>query len=393
MYILNALLLILALPAVLACAYLAVLTLLSGSLSVPQRSSRKLRFDVIVPAHNEELLIARTLASLGRMDWPSDGLRLWVIADNCADSTAARAREAGARVLERRDMSLRGKGHALKVAFTNSLQSGWADAVVIIDADTEVSVNLLEAFASRLESGAEAVQACYGVLNPLASWRTRLATMALACIHDLRSRARERMRLSCGIRGNGWCVTSNILRQLPYQSYSLTEDLEYGIALGLAGHRVHYADEARADAEMAMGSVTAGTQRQRWEDGRLLLVGQKTLPLLRDALRRHSAVCLDLALDLLVLPLSYIALNVTALLFACAVAASLKMASADWLWIGAACIGGLSLYVLRGWQLSGLGRQGLYALGQIPLYVVWKSWVMLQRRDSGKWIRTGRNYE
>ena len=91
--------------------------------------------------------------------------RVLVVADNCTDSTAALARAAGAEVLERDDTERRGKGYALDFAFHASQAHGWADAVVVVDADTEVSANLLEAFAARIENGAKAIQAHYGVLN------------------------------------------------------------------------------------------------------------------------------------------------------------------------------------------------------------------------------------
>jgi hypothetical protein len=75
----------------------------------------------------------------------------------------------------------------------------------------------------------------------------------MAAYHVLRSRARERQRVSCGIRGNGWCVTHKLLASVRYQAFSLAEDLEYGIALGLAGYRVHYAGEAHASQDMTVG--------------------------------------------------------------------------------------------------------------------------------------------
>src|SRR6185503_643631 len=152
--------------------------------------------------------------------------------------------EAGAYVIERNDSVRRGKGFALQYAFRASHEAAWADAVVVVDADTEVSTNLLEAFATRIEAGADAVQVRYGVLNSEASWRTQLLAVAKACFHDVRSRARERLALSCGLRGNGWCVTHCLLAEIPYEAFSLVEDVEYGITLGLAGYRVHYADEA-----------------------------------------------------------------------------------------------------------------------------------------------------
>src|SRR5690606_22233480 len=116
-------------------------------------SRLQLHFDIVVPAHNEASGIGRTLASLRAIDWPRDRFRILVVADNCTDNTAAIARNAGAHVLERQDEHRRGKGHALAFAFEASRRDALADAVVVVDADTGVSPNLLEAFATRLEQG------------------------------------------------------------------------------------------------------------------------------------------------------------------------------------------------------------------------------------------------
>jgi glycosyltransferase involved in cell wall biosynthesis len=72
-----------------------------------------LRFDLIVPAHNEAAIIARTVKSLRAVDWPADRFRVLVVADNCSDNTAQVAREAGAQVLERHGSSHRGTCYAL----------------------------------------------------------------------------------------------------------------------------------------------------------------------------------------------------------------------------------------------------------------------------------------
>jgi cellulose synthase/poly-beta-1,6-N-acetylglucosamine synthase-like glycosyltransferase len=379
----------LALPATFSCGYLLVLTLFSGAPQTPPRSTRRLRFDVVVPAHNEEAGIQRTVASLLKIDWPADRFRVLVVADNCTDTTAVVARIAGARVLERLDSARRGKGYALAFGFESSLRDARADAVVVVDADAEVSPNLLEAFASRIENGANAVQAHYGILNPWASWRTQLITIAKGAFHVVRSRARERLRLSCGIRGNGWCVTHELLRAVPYQSYSLTEDLEYGIELGLAGYRVSYADEAHSDAEMVSVEAVARKQRQRWEQGRFQLTRSRTLPLLIAAVRCRSAICLDLALDLLVLPLSYVALNVVALIVLAALAGLKEPALQIWAWLGIACGIVLFLHVMRGWQVSGMGMRGLVTLVRVPGFLIWKILVLLGQKSQA-WVRTER---
>ena len=148
-------LLALALPAAAASLYLLAFTLLSPALPPVLRSSRRLRFDVIVPAHDEAAVIEAAVASLRKLDWPAESFRILVVADNCSDATAALARAAGADVIERFDTTLRGKGYALALAFQHSQARKWADAVVVVDADTQVSANLLEAFSARIETGAK----------------------------------------------------------------------------------------------------------------------------------------------------------------------------------------------------------------------------------------------
>ena len=364
-------LLALAVPAVAACSYLGVLTLLSAKLPVPRRSSRSLRFEVIVPAHNEAAVIARCLASLQWMDWPRGQLRLTVVADNCDDATADIARAAGAQVVERRDPLLRSKGYALSFGFAQAQHSAWADALVVIDADSEVSTQLLETFACRLEAGAAAIQARFGVLNSEESWRTGLIAIAHGAFHDLRSRARERLGLSCGLRGNGWCLSQRALREVPYQAFSLTEDIEYGIELGLAGHRVHYADEANVQAVMESREPVARIQRQRWEDGRFALIRSRSRPLIRAALSRPSSVCLDLVFDLWAL----LSLWQPTLL--------------SWLWLALFCLLSLISYVLRGWQLSGRGAAGLIDLLRAPFFILWKIAARFRRGETAAvWIPT-----
>ena len=388
----DVLVLVLALPVVVACGYLLLLTLLSADKPAPARVAPRLKFDVIVPAHNEEAGIARTVTNLSAMDYPAALRRILVVADNCSDATADRAREAGATVLVRHDTEKRGKGFALAHAFEHSLKDGFADAVVVVDADTQVSPHLLHSFGLRLEAGAHAIQAHYGVLNPHDSWRTRLMTIGLALFHKVRSLGRERLGVSCGLRGNGMCFSHPVIREVPHDAFSIVEDLEYGIRLGRKGHRVHYAWEAEVLGEMVSSEKAARSQRRRWEGGRWAMTKQFGVPLLGEALRKRDGVLLDLAMDLLVPPLSYVVLG--------AIAVAMAAGALSW-WQGhvalsaysaAFCVGSLGLYVLRGWWVSGMGARGLLALMQAPFYVAWKVWLMVAgpRDKKGEWVRTTR---
>ena len=388
--LLDLLLWLLGIPALLAAGYLLGATLLSRRLPVPGATSAERRFRIIVPAHNESAGIAETVRSLLGIDYPADHFDVLVVADNCSDDTAARAREAGAQVLERTDTERRGKGYALHHAFERLPKD--VDAVVVVDADTLVSPNLLRAFAARRELGAAAIQADYAVRNLDASWRTRLIAIAFGSFHIVRSRARERLGLSCGLRGNGMCFSAALLAEVPHEAYSIVEDVEYGIRLGEAGHRVYYTDEAHVYGEMVSGAAAASSQRRRWEEGRKELVRRNARRLVGLGLTRKSRVLLDLGIDLLIPPLSRIALSCL-LFFGLALALSLfsgYFVSSFWGFFG--CLLGVVAYVLRGWSVSGTGLRGLLDLGFSPVYVIWKLGLRLRRRpnQTSTWVRTKR---
>ncbi len=379
-------------PVLMWTGYLFGLTIMSKRDPAPASPEPRLRFDVVVPAHNEEANIAATVKNLLAVDYPEDLRRVVVIADNCTDGTADRARAAGAIVIERSDATRRGKGYALSFAFERLLGEGVAEVFVVVDADSEVSPNILRAFQERILRGAGAVQARYGVRNRDASWRTRLIAIALGMFHDLRSLGRERIGVSCGLRGNGMGFTAALVRDVPHDAYSIVEDVEYGIRLGRLGHRVWYVDEAQVLGEMVATEAESRSQRRRWEGGRWQLARKHGPKLLIDALRQRKPLLFDLAMDVLVPPLSYVGIACVAGAAVSGAAVLLGAAAPVVLVPWGACVVFLGAYVARGVILSGAGARGFVDLAVAPAYVVWK--VALAVRGSGKakgeWVRTAR---
>src|SRR4051794_3348795 len=150
-------------------------------------AGRTIRLAAVLPAHNEELHIARAVKSVMNADRSGVSLTVVVVADNCDDQTATVAKAAGARVLVRENVIDRGKGFALDFAFRKLLPEGY-EAFLIVDADSEVSLNLLTETASFLREGADAVQCRYVVRNAGETRRTRLMKIALFGFNVLRPR-------------------------------------------------------------------------------------------------------------------------------------------------------------------------------------------------------------
>ncbi len=382
-----------ALPVVGASGYLFALTLRSGRATPPKYGNPRSRLQFIVPAHDEATGIGRTVESLLAVDYPRELFEVVVVADNCKDDTAALARAAGARVLERFDEVRRGKGYALAHAFDAVVAEGRVDAVVVVDADTVVSPNLLRAFDARLQAGASAVQADYAVHNVDDGWRTRLMAIAFGMFHVVRSAGRENLGVSCGLRGNGMCFTREVLAEVPHDAFSVVEDVEYGIRLGERGYRVHYAGEAHVYGDMVASERASRSQRERWEGGRAQMAKTHAIPLLRRALAERNPMLADLAMDVLVPPLSVlVAATVVGSAASLALAAVTRRPNVAMVLFGAS--GAFLLaYGVRGWQVSGTGARGLASLAYAPGYMAWKATLPLRRRgksDASQWVRTER---
>jgi GT2 family glycosyltransferase len=346
------------------------------------RATTNFRLAVVVPAHNEEKLIRPCVNSL--LSDRETPVEVFVVAHNCTDRTAEFATQSGARVLPLDGAG--GKGLALDHGFRHALELG-ADAVLVIDADSVVSKNLLAAVIGAIRAGADAVQTRYQVANVDTNFRTRLSALALLGMNVLRPRGRSRLGLSCGIFGNGFALSASTLARVPYTANSLVEDLEYHLRLVQAGIRVEFLDNAIVFGEMPERSAAALTQRSRWEGGRTLMRRQWTVRLLKGALGGKRRL-IEPLLDLLALPL---AMQTILLLVALAVPVT-------WLRVyGVAGLALVILYVVVAASLSSDPADALRALAAAPGYLLWKLLMIprtrLASRKNAAWVRTERNAE
>jgi len=407
--LLNLALVLAAVPFVLLAFYLLLLTVaacthpdrrrIDGRFPGPRQA--RTRFLILIPAHNEELLLGGVLDQLRSLSYPASHVAIAVIADNCDDGTAAVARQHGASVLERTDPVQRGKGQALNWAMREHLRT-WPspfDAVVILDADSLVNPDFLWFMDEQFGRGREVLQGYYGVQNPLENWRTSLLTASLAAFHFLRPLGRDRLGLPCGLKGNGMCFARRLVEQYGYPAFSVVEDVELALFYLGQGIRVKFVPGAQVLGQMAVSSGAAGTQRVRWEGGRLALIRTQVVPLLQQAVRRRDAACLDGALDLLLPPFTLVIVGTA---FSAALMAAVWYLSHGvvWgvtpvLWYGALAVE--AIYTLTALILIQAPRAIYARLVAAPMYILWKFRLyagmgMASRRGpADQWVRTARH--
>jgi cellulose synthase/poly-beta-1,6-N-acetylglucosamine synthase-like glycosyltransferase len=267
----------------------------------------RLRFVVLIPAHDEESGIGATLRSLENCRYPREARRIIVIADNCTDHTADRARAAGAEAWERVDPAQRGKGFALAWALERLEREGKSfDAVVMLDADCLASPNMLSTIDVRLRSGARALQVNYVAGNPEASNASALRFAGFALMNTVRFQGKQRLGLSVGLVGTGMAFTRELLEREPWMAMGLTEDGEYHMRLVLAGERAEFVPDAWVSSAMPT-ALRNNSSEERWEQGKLQLIRNWSPRLLLAGLARRDVVRVHAALECLVPPQSLIA--------------------------------------------------------------------------------------
>jgi cellulose synthase/poly-beta-1,6-N-acetylglucosamine synthase-like glycosyltransferase len=372
-------------------SYLLLLTLaaLLPRRTAPPDGPARRRFALLVPAHDEEASIGRLLTSVHALEYPADRFDTYVVADNCHDHTADVARAAGARVEERFDQQEIGKGYALRWLLGRIRERVQPyDAYVVIDADTVVTPNLLRRFDAHFEAGSQVLQVYYTVLNIGESPLAALRYAALAALHYLRPLGRQRLGLSCGLKGNGMAFAAPVLEKVGWNWFTLAEDVELHLALVAAGLRVDFVPEATVLADMPVTFAQAASQNERWERGRLEMLRSRGPGLLLNGLARRDAVRIDAAAEQLIPPLS-----VPVVLAGATLGAGMVLRSRTTM-----LLAGFSLVGQIGYVLTALARvrapwRVYGALAYAPAYIGWKVWLYARAvltRGAGRWIRTAR---
>jgi 1,2-diacylglycerol 3-beta-glucosyltransferase len=376
-------------------ATLSILASLAGAKKEHSSDSRDKILAVIIPAHNEELVIGNTIKSLVNVEYKPDLFDIIVVADNCTDETAEIARLAGAVVYERNDEENKGKGWALQWMFEKlSDLSFHYDAFVVIDADTVVSPNLLTTLSNYLDKGAQVIQVTDVVQPQPGSWSPEVTRIALMLNNYVKPLGRKFLGLSTSLRGNGMCFSTEILKRIPWNAFSITEDLEFGLELILHGVPIKFAPEAAVYARMPASPANAESQRIRWESGRGPVVQKYAGSLLRQAFRNRSFQLFETYVDLIA-PAFVNTFTVSLILFVLTIlldAIGLREAKEFiYPWLIILGLGGI--HVVVGLIAARADRSLYKALLYLPRYILWKAVLYFKLLVSGRpkeWIRTHR---
>jgi len=355
-------------------------------------TSSKCDFLVLVPAHNEEAVLGLTLQHLTKLE-PTGKLEIAVIADNCEDKTADIARSFGVTVWERTDKDKLGKGYTLAWGLERYNLNDF-DAVAIVDADTIVEKHMLKTMASSLSGKAGAIQLAYEFSVSHDTPLARLHNMAGAVENVYFYNGRAALGLPILLRGTGMAIKTAVLKSHPWQSFSLTEDVDYSIDLLKGGITIDFVPESCVSAPAASAFRQAYTQKSRWASGVFGLITGRMIPLAGAGFKKMK-------LSLVELSFSFLLLSRPLLIYAALVPLVLSFWSSPELrrlfliW-PAALIGTVILYLASGIFLVREKWPAVKALFYAPFYAVWLMMLQIRsffKRKETTWVRTERKTE
>lgn len=245
-----------------------------------RRSSPKHRFACLIAARNEEAVIYDTARSLRKQNYPRRLYDVYVAVNNSVDSTAARAANAGARVIFCPE-TVKNKGEALRFSLEKNVPDTY-DAVCVFDADNLVDVNFLAAMNDALGEGVQAAKGAMRAKDPYGTWVAGCYGLYYTMFDLFYSRPRMNLGLSSKLVGTGFMLSKQALRAVGgFCSSTIAEDAELSATLAEKGIRVWFVPDALTLDEPPMKFMTSLTQRRRWVSGVMEVARLKALPLLR----------------------------------------------------------------------------------------------------------------
>lgn len=270
-------------------------------------------YAVLISARNEEAVLGHLLQSLRRQDYPEEYMTIFVVADNCSDTTAQVARQHGAVVYERFDHNHVGKGYALNYLLRQiSRDYGPVfDGYFVFDADNLLQPDYIAQMNRTFCDGYGIVTSYRNSKNFGDNWIS--AGYALWFLREAEQLNHARMLLgtSCAVSGTGFLFSRQVLEYHGgWNFFLLTEDIEFTIASVLAGYTVGYCKDAMLFDEQPVTFRQSWRQRMRWAKGYLQVFRVYGGELLSGIFRGKGFACFDMAMAIM----PAIALTVVALI-------------------------------------------------------------------------------
>jgi cellulose synthase/poly-beta-1,6-N-acetylglucosamine synthase-like glycosyltransferase len=390
-------------------AYQFVLTVF-GYINYVKSLNRKLAIDrttfdypsctILIPAHNEEKVIAATIESMLRLEYPQDRLTVLVINDGSTDGTrdiilgaAARDRRVALFDVPRGEGG-RGKSRALNLA----MRQVASEVIAIYDADNTPDRNALRYLVAQLIGNKElgAALGKFRTVNKDVNLLTRFINIETLSFQSMLQAGRWQMHNIATLPGTNFVIWTWLIRQLNgWDEEALTEDSELSIRVYQEGYKIKFVPYAITYEQEPQTWGVWVRQRTRWVRGNNYVLG-KFLKQIRRF--RNKRLMFDVLYTLSLYYVFFVAIVISDLLFIVS-AANLVTISLPgpytFVWI-------MAFFLFLGETMLAISYDGEDRIRHIPvlvlmyftycqlwIYIVIKAlWIEYVKKEKRTWDKT-----
>ncbi len=254
---------------------------------------------VLVPAHNEGLVITNTVKALLAFDYPEDCYEIIVINDNSSDNSA--------ELLS--DICQKNPGRKLKIINTDSITGGKGKSnalnigfqqcsgkyIAIYDADNTPASDALRLLVSEIDTNPMmgAVIGKFRTRNKNVNLLTRFINIETLAFQWMAQAGRWKFLKLCTIPGTNFVIRREILEQIGgWDANAVAEDTEISFRIYRMGSYIKFLPQAVTWEQEPQTLEVWFKQRTRWVKGNIYVL-IKNLPVLFD--RSAGQVRFDIA--------------------------------------------------------------------------------------------------
>lgn len=234
---------------------------------------------ILVPAHNEEKVIERTVKSLFNLNYPNERMEIIIINDNSSDKTGKVLSNVRKRFKERnmkiitttKEEGGRGKSNALNIGFKSSI----GDYIVVYDADNTPETLALRYLIRRISNDTSlgAVIGMFRTRNKNRNILTKFINIETLSFQWMAQAGRWQLFKLCTIPGTNFAIRRGILEELGgWDIKAVAEDTDISFQIYKLGYKIGFTPYAVTWEQEPETVKVWLKQRTRWAKGNVYVL-------------------------------------------------------------------------------------------------------------------------